>query len=45
MMLITVNFSGRNMGYENFWGATETQLIDYEIVSDRDEGLCNEQSV
>ncbi|MCG7344253.1 S-layer homology domain-containing protein [Sporosarcina sp. ACRSL] len=29
---ITVHFSGRNMGYENFWGATETQLIDYEIV-------------
>lgn len=31
--LITVNFNGRNMGYENYWGATETQLIDYEIVS------------
>lgn len=30
--LIHVHFSGRNMGYENFWGATETQLIDYEIV-------------
>lgn len=30
--LIYVHFSGRNMGYENFWGATETQLIDYEIV-------------
>lgn len=30
--LITVHFTGRNMGYENFWGATETQLIDYEIV-------------
>lgn len=30
--LITVHFTGRDMGYENFWGATETQLIDYEIV-------------
>ncbi|MBB4823507.1 hypothetical protein HNO89_000727 [Sporosarcina luteola] len=29
---LTVHFTGRNMGYENFWGATETQLIDYEIV-------------
>ena len=36
--LITVNFSGRNMGYENFWGATETQLIDYEIDSDYGRG-------
>lgn len=31
--LVTVHFSGRNVGYENFWGATETQLIDYEIQS------------
>lgn len=30
---ITVHFSGRNVGYENFWGATETQIIDYEIES------------
>lgn len=30
--LLTVHFTVRNMGYENFWGATETQLIDYEIV-------------
>lgn len=29
--LITVDINGRNMGYENFWGATETQLMDYEI--------------
>lgn len=29
--LITVHVSGRNMGYENFWGATETQFMDYEI--------------
>lgn len=31
--LITVSLSGRNMGYKNFWGATETQIIDYEIES------------
>lgn len=29
--LITVHMNGRNMGYENFWGATETQLMDFEI--------------
>ncbi len=31
--LVTVHLTGRNMGYENFWGATETQLVDYEIES------------
>ncbi|MER2090335.1 MAG: S-layer homology domain-containing protein [Sporosarcina sp.] len=31
--LITVHVSGRNMGYENFWGATETQIMDYEIIT------------
>lgn len=31
--LITVHMTGRNMGYENFWGATETQIIDFEIVN------------
>jgi len=30
---ITVHVSGRNMGYENFWGATETQIMDNEIVT------------
>ncbi|MED4454502.1 S-layer homology domain-containing protein [Metabacillus fastidiosus] len=33
--LITVHVNGRNVGYKNFWGATETQLIDYEIISNR----------
>ncbi|MBU8881126.1 S-layer homology domain-containing protein [Bacillus sp. FJAT-29790] len=33
--LITVHISGRNMGYKNFWGATETQFIDYEIESNQ----------
>ena len=37
--LVTVNFSGRNMGYENFWGSTETQLIDYEIVSNKGQAF------
>lgn len=31
--LITVHLSGQNVGYENFWGATETQIIDQEIVT------------
>ncbi|ARD48962.1 S-layer homology domain-containing protein [Sporosarcina sp. P33] len=31
--IITVHLNGRNMGYKNFWGATETQLIDSEIVT------------
>lgn len=30
--LITVHLTGRNVGYENFWGATETQIIDQEII-------------
>ncbi|WP_438315761.1 S-layer homology domain-containing protein [Sporosarcina sp. FA9] len=37
--LITVHVNGRNMGYENFWGATETQLIDYEIISNRGQAF------
>ncbi|WP_318617984.1 S-layer homology domain-containing protein [Sporosarcina sp. YIM B06819] len=36
---ITVHISGRNMGYENFWGATETQLIDNEIVTQYGQGF------
>ncbi|TWI53987.1 S-layer homology domain-containing protein [Halalkalibacter nanhaiisediminis] len=36
---ITVHFSGRNVGYENFWGGTETQIIDYQILSDRGEAF------
>ncbi len=31
--LIHVHISGRNAGYKNFWGATETQIMDYEIVT------------
>lgn len=30
--VIEVNVDSRNEGYENFWGATETQITDYEIV-------------
>ena len=30
---ITVSMTGRNVGFKNFWGATETQIIDYEISS------------
>lgn len=28
---ITVTLDSRNEGYENFWGATETQFTEYEI--------------
>ena len=27
---VNVHFSGKNVGYHNFWGATETQSIDFE---------------
>ncbi|GGA19102.1 S-layer homology domain-containing protein [Psychrobacillus lasiicapitis] len=30
---ITVYMDGRNVGYKNFWGSTDTQFIDYEIVA------------
>lgn len=30
---ITVYMNGRDVGYKNFWGSTDTQLIDYEIVT------------
>lgn len=29
---ITVNVDSRNEGYENIWGATETQITEYEII-------------
>lgn len=31
---VTVHLSGGNVGYKNFWGNTETQIIDYEITTD-----------
>lgn len=30
---ITVYMSGRDVGYKNFWGSTDTQIIDFEIES------------
>lgn len=30
--LLTENITGRTIGYENFWGATETQIMDHHIV-------------
>ena len=30
---ITVHVTGENVGYQNFWGSTDTQFIDYEIVT------------
>lgn len=32
---IIVTISGNDVGYENFWGNTETQTIDYEISCER----------
>lgn len=33
---VIIDISGGNTGYENFWGSTETQIIDYYITYDRD---------
>lgn len=32
---ITIDISGGDVGYENFWGTTETQIIEYSISSKR----------
>ena len=32
---VVIEGTGTNVGYENFWGSTETQLIDYVIHYDR----------
>lgn len=32
---VIVDITGTNSGYENFWGRTETQLMDYSINSKR----------
>jgi hypothetical protein len=32
---IVVTISGGDVGYENFWGSTETQIINYYITSNR----------
>ncbi|HHV18679.1 MAG TPA: S-layer homology domain-containing protein [Thermoanaerobacterales bacterium] len=32
---VVVTISGGNVGYENFWGSTETQIINYYITSKR----------
>jgi len=33
---VTVQISGGNVGYKNFWGKTDTQILDYNIYTDRD---------
>ena len=35
---VTLSFSGRNVGYKNFWGATETQFVDFEYESSQGHG-------
>lgn len=32
---VVVEITGSNVGYENFWGSTETQTINYEISCER----------
>ncbi len=33
---VIVDFSGGDVGYKNFWGSTETQILDYTIESQRE---------
>lgn len=33
---VIVDFSGGDVGYENFWGSTETKILDYIIESERE---------
>ena len=32
---VIIDINGGSVGYENFWGNTETQLLDYYIASER----------
>ena len=41
---VTMEFSGGNVGYENFWGNTETQILDYSISYSR-PGVNDEESI
>lgn len=42
--IITVHLNGRNMGYKNFWGATETQLMDSEIITPNGSAFVTSKS-
>ncbi len=33
---VIIDFSGGDVGYKNFWGNTETQMIEYDISVDRE---------
>lgn len=33
---LIMDISGGEVGYKNFWGSTETQILDYTISSERD---------
>ncbi|QZY55485.1 S-layer homology domain-containing protein [Crassaminicella profunda] len=45
---VIVDISGGNVGYKNFWGSTETEILDYTITSNRQteekDGKTNENS-
>ncbi|MGE4283766.1 MAG: S-layer homology domain-containing protein [Clostridia bacterium] len=40
---VIVDISGGNVGYQNFWGNTETQILDYNIQYDRQLTLAGEE--
>lgn len=40
---VTVDISGGDIGYENFWGSTDTQIIDYVINVDRQYSGTDEE--
>lgn len=45
---VMIDISGGNVGYENFWGKTETQIINYVINTERElliEGEDDEEDI
>jgi hypothetical protein len=41
---IVVSISGGDVGYKNFWGSTETQIIDYDFKGDVWNGTVRAQT-
>jgi len=41
---VIVEITGGNVGYKNFWGNTETQIIDYNITSERNVETEDDES-
>lgn len=40
---VVIDITGGNVGYENFWGSTETQIIDYIITTPTWQGSYSNQ--